>query len=217
MRWALELVTGPEVEPVLLPELKRHLGEFADVTDRDDDATLAGKSAREVLEDWAGRALVDQTWRLTFGEGLPYQDSVADPRASFGTSLLSETTGTLIYLRRSPVLSIVSFVSIADDGTETAVDADAYELRDAGSKFPHLAAGSGVNWRLGRYRVTFRAGFADRDVSPPEDGSAVPACWRSAIKLQAEAIYHRDPAQVELLERTARNLLRYERAVLDFA
>lgn len=217
MRWALELVTAPDstVEPVTLAALKRHLGEFEDVTDRDDDITSAGVAAREALEEWAGRALIDQTWKLTFGdEAAGLSDAVTDPRT--GALTPSELQGTEIYLRRSPVLSIVSFVSIAADGTETAIDADAYQLRNAAGKFPRIAALTG-NFRLGRYSITFRAGFADRDVSPPEGAEVVPERWKMAVKLYAEALYHRDAAAAEKLEQAAKNLLRHERCTMDFA
>lgn len=217
MRWSLELITPPDstVLPVTLAEMKRHLGEFENVTDRDADVASAAVAAREALEEWTGRALIDQTWKLTFGDEIAsVGNAVTDPR--LGSLTASELRGTEVYLRRSPFLSVVSFVSIASDGTETAIAADAYGIRDSGGKFPRIAALSG-DFRLGRYAITFRAGYADRDVSPQEGAEVIPERWKSAIKLMAEALYHRDLAAAEKLEATAKRLLQYDRAVLDFA
>lgn len=217
MRWALELVTAPDstVLPVTLAEMKRHLGEFEDVTDRDADVASTAVAAREALEEWTGRALVDQTWKLTFGDDVANAgDAVTDP--IIGSLTASELRGTEIFLRRSPFISVSSFVSIASDGTETAIDADAYGIRDSGGKFPRVVALTG-DFRMGRYAITFRAGYADRDVSPPEGAEVIPERWKSAIKLMAEALYHRDLAAAEKLEQAAKRLIQYDRAVLDFA
>ena len=70
MRYALERVSGPDIEPITLAEAKRHLGEFDDVTTRDDDVSGLIQAAREWVEDYTARALIDQTWRLTFGDGV---------------------------------------------------------------------------------------------------------------------------------------------------
>lgn len=212
MKFVLERVTEPEIEPVTLAEAKRHLGEFEDVTTRDDDVTALITAAREWVEDYTGRALIDQQWRLTFGDAATV-DAVTTPTVP---NMATEALGTEIYLRKSPALSIVSFVSVAADGTTTAVDADDYELREADGKWPRIVALNGAAWTSGVYRLVFRAGYADRDASPAEGAEVVPNRFKQAMKLWIEANYDRGEMMKTLLD-TATGLIRAERADLGLA
>lgn len=213
MKFVLERVTEPEIEPVTLAEAKRHLGEFEDVTTRDDDVTALITAAREWVEDYTGRALIDQQWRLTFGDAATV-DAVTTPTVP---NMATEALGTEIYLRKSPALSIVSFVSVAADGTTTAVDADDYELREADGKWPRIVALNGAAWTSGVYRLVFRAGYADRDVSPAEGAEVVPERFKMAMKLWIEAMYDRDERMMSVLLDTAKGLIRSERADIGLA
>lgn len=213
MKFVLERVTEPEIEPVTLAEAKRHLGEFEDVTTRDDDVTALITAAREWVEDYTGRALIDQQWRLTFGDAATV-DAVTTPTVP---NMATEALGTEIYLRKSPALSIVSFVSVAADGTTTAVDADDYELREADGKWPRIVALNGAAWTSGVYRLVFRAGYADRDASPAEGAEVVPERFKMAMKLWIEAMYDRDERMMSVLLDTAKGLIRSERADIGLA
>lgn len=213
MKFVLERVTEPEIEPVTLAEAKRHLGEFEDVTTRDDDVTALITAAREWVEDYTGRALIDQQWRLTFGDAATV-DAVTTPTVP---NMATEALGTEIYLRKSPALSIVSFVSVAADGTTTAVDADDYELREADGKWPRIVALNGAAWTSGVYRLVFRAGYADRDVSPAEGAEVVPERFKMAMKLWIEAMYDRDERMMSVLLDTAKGLIRSERVDIGLA
>lgn len=213
MRYVLERVTNPETEPVTLAQFKAHLGEYADITTRDDEATQVIQAAREWAEDYTGRALIDQRWRITFGD-LAAVDPVRIPTCACARS---EERGEHIYLRKSPAIALVSFVSVASDGAETAVSADSYELQDADSKWPRVVAKNGATWATGLYRLVYRAGYADRDVSPAEGAEVVPARFLQAIKLHAEALYDRDEKMMQVLLDTAKGLLRAERVELGFA
>lgn len=211
-RIALELVSGPEIEPVTLAEAKRHLGEFDDVTDNDDDIEALIVGAREWVEDYTSRALIDQTWRLTIGDSSVV-DAVGAPAC---TCARSESTGTEIFLRRSPIIAITSFAQVAADGTETVLDPAGYELREAGSKWPRVVAIDGSSWISGQYRITFRAGYANRDVSPADSAEVVPNRFKQAMKLWIEANYDRGDMMKTLLD-TATSLIRAERADLGLA
>lgn len=211
-RFVLERVSDPEIEPVSIAEMKVHLGEYDTLAaSRETEIEAKVAAAREWAEDFTGRALIDQTWRLTFGDQSAI-DPVAEPAA---TTIPSETAGTEIYLRRSPALAIVSFVSVDSAGVETAVDAADYELREADSKWPRLVALNGATWATGLYRIVFRAGYANRDVSPAEGAEVVPERFRQAIMLYAEALYDRE--NMDLLMRTAEGLIKGERVELGFA
>lgn len=213
MRFVLERVAGPEIEPLTLAEAKLHLGEFEDLTTRDDAVEALIVAAREWVEDYTGRALIDQTWRITFGDAYAI-DRVVTPSCACDRS---EERGKQIYLRKSPALSIVSFVQIEADGSETALDPDAYELREADGKWPRVVAMNGATWAAGEYRLVFRAGYANRDVSPAEGAEVVPNRFKQAMKLWIEANYDRDKDMMGPLIETATGLIRSERVELGIA
>lgn len=175
MNFLLERTAEPEIEPITLAEMKRHLRLFDDITSEDNDVSGLITVAREWVEEYTGRALIDQTWRLTVED---------------------YTTG-VIMLRRSPVLAVLSMVSVDAEGAETTIDASTYEVREAASRWPTLVPLSGATWPTGVLRITFRAGFADRTGSPQQDGSVVPAVIKQAMKLVAAHYYdNRAPVNI---------------------
>lgn len=216
MQFALERLVSPDIEPVSAAEFVRNVGEFSEAaTERADDIARVIAAAREWAEHETSRALIDQTWRLTISDGSEAIDSVRAPAYGYYCGTWRPLAGEVL-LRRSPALAIVSFKSVDADGDETDVDADTYELREAGTKFPKIVGLNGAAWVTGTYRITFRAGFADRDSSPQQDASVVPACFRQAILLHAEAHYDRSKDS-DAMVATAARLIRYERCNLDFA
>lgn len=215
----LERVTNPEIEPVSLAEMKRQVKAYMSDTSRDEDFESLIVTAREWLEGYTGRALIDQSWRLT-----------VDPRGMFANDIVqSASTGRLVWnsssnlskdgirLRKSPVLAITSFVSVGDDGSETEIDVATYELREARSKWPRVFPLDGSTWSQGTFRITFRAGFADRTGSPVQGAEVVPAIYKQAMKLWAEANFERDPTMMPLLMNTAAAIVKAERVELDLA
>jgi uncharacterized phiE125 gp8 family phage protein len=142
------------------------------------------KEAREWVEDYTGRALIDQTWRQTM---------VSGPNSSTGIYSTSSFSMKEIQLRRSPVLAVTSVTKIDSAGARTVLDADTYEVLEPDSKWPRLVM---VNRSAfsGSHEIEFRAGFADRTGSPLEDASAVPVVCKRAIKLiAAHYSEHRTP------------------------
>jgi hypothetical protein len=222
MNFTLERVSCPEIEPVTLVEMKRHLRCQDGVTIQDGDITALIVAAREWVEDYTARALIDQTWRLTIGDYL-HGDRVRGynlPIFAGGFSrhewLRWMRRGEII-LRRSPILGVTSFKSIDAAGMVTNVDTATYSLREADSKWPRLALINGVTWPTGTLEIEFRAGFASRIGSPKEDASVVPTRFKQAIKLWAEANYDRDQFMMELLLKVAEQIIKPERADLSVA
>lgn len=219
MKFVLERLSGPAIEVVTVAEMKRHLGEFASVTDRDTDIEGLIKSAREWVETFTGRALVDQQWRLTVGEQTSW-DSWPPPQAIRGPGYFIGDTRLdrgALYLRKSPALAIVSVATLDDAGESTTMDAASYALREEFSKWPRIVLLNGGTWATGITQITFRAGFADRTGSPQQDASVVPERFKQAIKLHVEAMYDRDSNMMQKLLDTAETLIRPERCELGLA
>jgi len=103
MQYVLERVTDPDIEPVTLAEVREHLGEFAGNTAKDDSITAMIVAAREWAEEYTGRALIDQSWRLTIIQRSGY---VGDAVSGYRLTGRYEPVGTDLYLRRAPVLAL---------------------------------------------------------------------------------------------------------------
>ena len=184
VRYLLERVSQPEIEPITLAEAKRHIRGFANQTSEDSDIEDWIVVARQMIEHYTARALVDQRWKLTVDTRQTTGDAVGGYSSSIeveaGACLLA-TRG--VYLRRSPVLDVVQVATIAEDGEETVVDPAHYALRDAGTKAPRVVPISGSSWINGPFAITFRAGYADRTGSPITGAEAIPACLKHGVKL----------------------------------
>ena len=220
-RFVLERVTQPESEPVTTAEMKRHLGEFDSVTERDGDIDSLVTAAREWAEHFTGRALMDQTWRLTVDQlGYISGDDVSGyviRPGYYSGRLVWVSALNEIRLRKSPVLAITSIVSVDSAGAETTIDASTYELREADSKWPRVVGLNGTTWGAGTFRITFRAGYADTTGSPQQTSAEVPARFKNAIKFWAEAHYDRDSVMMEKLVKAAEDMIRPERVELGLA
>ena len=107
--------TPPAEEPITASEAKA----FLRITGSAED-TLVSRlitTAREAAESYLQRSLVTQTWKLSYDDYAPSR----------------------ILLPRGPVQSITNVKLIARDGTEIAVDPDAYYL-NAGKELLVLEA-----------------------------------------------------------------------------
>lgn len=213
MNFVLELITPPDDEPVSLVEMKTHLREFDSIT-ADVESQISGliKAAREWAEDYTGRALMEQAWRLTVDNVRRPFNSVAGP--PYGPpgppymGIFQPTISGELYLRRAPVIAVTSFVQVDDAGVETAFDAATYQLREKTSKWPRILP-INTSWLNGTFKIEFTAGFDDEDL--------IPFRFKQAIKLYAEALYDRDPIMMPKLIAAAEGLLGPEKADLNFA
>jgi hypothetical protein len=224
--FVLERVSGPEIEPVDLQSMKTHLRAFSSVTALDADITRLIQGAREWVEDFTGRALIDQKWRITinsahFGGAWP---SGSDSNTVTPINPNYSAIGWQwwkrrreILLRKSPVLWITKIVTVDSVGVETAIDPATWVLCEPDSKWPRIALLSGATWTGNTLKVEFRAGFADRTVSPAEGAEVVPYRFIQAMKLWAEANYNRDEKTMQLLLDTAERIIKPERAELGMA
>jgi hypothetical protein len=226
--FTLERVTLPEIEPVTLTEMIQQAREFASLPAAA-QTQLTGLivAAREWVEDYTGRALIDQTWRLTLrsrfhtyigGDSVSGYNLGGVGSGWFGArEWLHWLRVGEILLRKAPILAITSFVSVDAAGVETAIASTTYELREKASKWPRLVPLSGATWPSNDLRITFRAGFADRLGSPQQGAEMVPEPFKQAIKLYAEALYDRDPKMMPLLLDTAKRLVETQCSELPLA
>lgn len=174
------VISPPEIEPVSLEEMKRHMRIDEDQTDEDDDIETFITAARDYVEQYTGRTLIDTTWELGF-EGYPEWQ---------------------IFLVRPPILSIVSFVYTNSDGTETTLAADQYTLDRSDLLTPRLVPAYNVYWPSTRWqpsslKIRYRAGYVDRTGSPTEGPELVPAGLRAAVKMLAAHLFENREATKE--------------------
>jgi uncharacterized phiE125 gp8 family phage protein len=210
MNFVLELVTPPDIEPVTLAEMKKHLR--VEHTDDDDEINSIIKSAREWVEDETGRVLIEQTWRLTLTRAANLAGRVLLPVTNAHVNCASE-----ILLHKSPVIAIDSVVTVDSAGTETTITTTDYQLRQADSKWPKIFGLNGTIFAADTTRIEFRAGYAVRTTSPSDDASVVPARFKLAMKLWGEANYDRDEKTMETLMTAAKNVIKPERSDLQIS
>lgn len=198
--FVLERILGPAIEPVTLAEAKRHIRQYVNVTTEDADVTALIQVAREWVENYTGRAMVDQTWKLTV---QPRSSIVGDVVSGFVRPgcycgpMQPWSAADGILLRRSPIIEVETMYTIDSQGVETLVDASTYQLREPTSRWPRLVPLTGAIWTGGAFNVTFRAGFADQLGSPVTGAEVVPGVLKHAIKLIiANYDQNREPVNV---------------------
>lgn len=216
MNFVLERVTQPSIEPVTLAEAIQHLREFSSISQAtQDQLTALIVAGREWAEDYTGRALIEQRWRLTVGSGsLPFAYTDSNTVSGIYAGVFDPRTDGIL-LRKSPVIALVSVASVDSLGVETALDVADYEVMEADSKWPRVVA----SWSGSTLRFVYRAGFAAGVGSPDPtpDAALVPERFKQAIKLWVEAMYDRDEKLMPMLLIAAEMLLKPERAELQLA
>lgn len=140
----------PSVEPVSLAEAKAHLR--VDVTDDDTLITAMIQAAREYIEDATGRALINQTWRLSLN---------AWPEVDY------------IELPRPPLASVTSVAYTGSDGTAYTFSTGYYDV-DTDSEPGRVALEYGDDWpsttlaAVNPIQITYVAGYGATSASVPE-------------------------------------------------
>lgn len=224
MIFTLERVGQPVIEPVSLAEARRHLRIPVDVTEDDDDIVDLVKGGREFVEEYTGRALIDQEWRLTIDGARRWSGDTVRGIYRVNQNLFNGPWGYgphgEIYLHRSPVIVLTSFDSVDQDGVTTSIMEEgspplsSYELREPDSKWPRLVPLSATSAcpSYSFLKIQFRAGFAASLGSPdlPPDPALVPVRLRQAIKLWVEAMYDRDERMMTVLLDTAKKIIESE-------
>jgi uncharacterized phiE125 gp8 family phage protein len=150
----IKLITAPTTEPVSLSDAKEHLV----ISDslHDDLITSAIKAAREWVEQYLGKCLINQTWELALDD-FPEE----------------------IELIKLPVSSIDSIKYIDQDGAEQTITATNYGIDDYSPRHWVIPV-SGYSWPVpldsaNAVKVRYVAGYGS--------ASDVPGPIVQAIKL----------------------------------
>lgn len=146
----LKLVTGPTIEPLTTDEAKKFVR--VDHAAEDDQIDSLIKAGRERCERVTGRALLQQTWRL---------------------SLDTWPSGTRIKLPRPPAMAITHVKYYDVNGTLQTVSTSYYSLDTESEpgvlEFDDDFAWPATNVQSGAVQITYTAGYGDeRDDVPNE-------------------------------------------------
>jgi uncharacterized phiE125 gp8 family phage protein len=182
----LTLITQPASFPVSLAEAKAHCR----VEDAADDATLNGliAAATDYVEQYTGKAIITQTWRLTLDE---FSDSILLPKNPV------QSVVSVMYYDSQGALQTLS----EDDYTADLVSDPAWIVINANTSLPDLA--DGVNM----VRINFVAGYT---VVPPSIKHAIlmlVAQWFDNRAAVADRAMIAVPHAVEALLTNYRNLM----------
>lgn len=148
---ALELYTGPTVEPLTATEAKQHLR----VDHTDDDTLIESliKAARRSAEVFQGRSYLTQTWKM-------YLDTFPCDKC--------------IYLPFPPLQSVSSITYIDGNGDVQTLATSQYQV-DAKSQPGRVILEPGYSWpatesgRVNAVIITFVAGYGATSASVPEN------------------------------------------------
>lgn len=186
------LVAAPDIEPVTVSDIKNQLELDVSDTSKDTQIELYIASARQIIEEYTGLALIDQQWRLELdhwpGDVERWWDGVKDGAI---TELVSTGRKNDVLLPRYPLQSVDS---ITADGTAVVI-ADTFVV-DTAQKPGRLVIKRGATWPVvldtaSGIKITYTAGFSD-------SASEVPAALRLAVIQMAAYMYeHRGDCNTE--------------------
>ena len=157
----------PAGEPVTTDDVKAHLRR-TDLSDEDALIAIYAKAARERVEQYLNRALVEQTQEMTIDWNWP--DGV-------------------IKIPNPPLIGVDSITYIDGAGVTQTLDPSLYivdTIAEPGRiDRAYSAIWPTVRYQIGAITVTYRAGFV-ADGGPPVDyGANIPTNWRLATILLA--------------------------------
>lgn len=161
-------VVLPVCEPVSLPEMKAHLRE--DYSDNDTIITAQIIAARQWVENYCQRALVQRTYRAD----IP-------------------CFSTIIELPMMPLSSITNIKYYNTDSPQvlTTLDSAVYGANTS-YNYIYLADGQtlpGTAYRHDAVQITFVAGYEPSTDSPQDWAGNVPQALRAALKLQVGDLF----------------------------
>jgi hypothetical protein len=179
------IVTPPTVEPVTADELRAHLAETVDGLPYDQADDLIA-TAREMIEETTGIAMISQTWRLAL-------DCWPAHRAEWWDGVrqgaIADINGApdFVYLPRYPLASIDA-VTVYDEASTAAsvVVADTFDI-DTYQKPGRMVLRSGATWPIAlrgsnAIEIDYIAGFG-------ATAASVPPTLRRAVKQVAAYLY----------------------------
>ncbi|MDE2106698.1 MAG: head-tail connector protein, partial [Patescibacteria group bacterium] len=188
--FSLSITTPPAVEPVAVSYVKSWLR--VDGDDHDDQIADLISMARSLVEDYAGRALVNTVYTAYYDRFPLVPNSQYTPGNPNTLAPVLQNTWPLdpsiwaLKLPRSPLVSVAYIKYYDNSGVLQTMDPTTYSV-DASSEPPRLAPASGSYWPSNRWQpnavqVQFTAGYGSAT-------SAVPAKFRRAICATVSAWY----------------------------
>lgn len=182
-----QLQTAPASEPVTAADLRTHLRE----TEAGLPAAEANSfitSARTMIEEMTGLALITQSWRLVYdrwpGTREVWWDGVRDGALN---ELYGAAADVAIMLPRYPLQSVSGVSVFAEDNSETVVDVAATFYVDTYQKPGRIALQYGKTWPIAMrptngVQIDYVAGYGAAAPSVPEP-------LRQAVKVGAAMLY----------------------------
>jgi hypothetical protein len=195
---AMKRLTDAVTEPVSLSEAKAHLR----VSSTTDDTYITGliKIARQLCEEFTGRAFITQTWEYSLdrfpstqgcGSGA-WWDGVRD-------GPISQVDGAQRFLELpvGPLIAVSSFATLNDAGASTSFDSANY-IVDTRAMPPKLTLATGATWPVdlrpaNAILITFTAGYGP-------NASDVPALLKHAVYVTISHLYENREAPLKLPE-----------------
>jgi hypothetical protein len=179
------VVTPPAIEPITADELRAHLAETVDGLPYDQADDLIA-TAREMIEETTGIAMINQTWRLAL-------DCWPSQRAEWWDGVrqgaIADINGApdFVYLPRYPLASIDA-VTVYDEASNAAsvVVSDTFDV-DTYQKPGRMVLRSGATWPIAlrgsnAIEIDYIAGFG-------ATAASVPPTLRRAVKQVAAYLY----------------------------
>lgn len=169
MKYGLQLITAPTIEPVTLDEAKTQVRVAKEVSTHDQDLTRLIVAARQVVEDRLNRQLITATWDLHL-----------DRFPLWSGETQNNMTPRPIRVPRAPLQS-VTYIQYADtSGNTQTLDTSIYKVlttREPGEIWLKF----GQIWKIARFEpdvitVRFVAGFGST-------AALVPAKYKQPILL----------------------------------
>ena len=158
-----EVTTAPLIEPISVDEVKL----FARIDGTDEDTLLQGfiKAVREAMENYLGRALIEQTIKMT----------------------MDHWPDNPVKLPMPPLISVTQIVTLDEDDTETVYSTDSYYVHTLTTPgqivIKHGATPpTNTDRYYGGYRVDYKAGYGTSTAD-------VPQSIREAMKLWCSIYY----------------------------
>lgn len=154
----LKRTAAPTANLITPEEARKHLSLPPDGGGHDDHVTRLIAAAVESVEQYCGRALLTQTWRLSID--------------SFPACWPSGPGGGEIVVPRPPLVSVTDIKYDDADGVEQTLDASKYKVT-TDAQPGRIAPAYGETWPATRsqreaVRVTYVAGYGASAASVPE-------------------------------------------------
>jgi hypothetical protein len=199
-RGVLELVTPPATEPVSRDEAKAHARIEVSADDDLIDAYIA--AARQMVEQFTGRALITQTWKLTLDcwPGAKADDWWDGAREG----AISMLEGSEIELCKAPFRAITSVNTYDESNNATLWASSNYYAAPQAGGFGRLVKVYGSTWPTlvrdkAAIAIAFTAGYG-------ANASDVPMALRQAVKIMVAWWY--ENRDVKDIPQAATNLMR---------